>query len=776
MSLFCATPSVLAQDMVTAVGNDGLEKTVSYDVAKFTDVRDKKLEDVMKKMPGLTAMERNGSTSFMYNGMYVEKIYVNGLDMLEGNYAPVYNMKPEDVERLEFTENHVGIKVMKGVQYSDNAAINVVLKEHAQSKWTGSIKGGLGVTPLLVNADVNALNIGQKMQTTVLLKADNTGLSFSGALADFDDNDYNYGSDVSFDYGIKEFLSVNPSLAPLSSERTRFNRSGIANIGSTIKLNDDYQVNLQLTYHTDRLTASSYDETTYYLSGGDRVTDIVGESAKSKQQDIQADITLLANTDSKYLRNQLSFATRWNDVDKAITGERPNDQKVSTTPLMLKNDFLYKKHLGKNILSLNSEAGLYSHPQDLDVAKPQNPFTQQLKSQSAYLSFGATLDMMLNEHLNLSLNGGAAGNLRSLSTKLPPLPGIPITGIDSEMDVFNAYAGAKLTYITDKLQAELSFPVKYGDYQMEDKLNGEKMQKSKFYLIPSLNVKYDVSQNLSLSLMAQLDADEINRKNTYPGLIFSNFRSASYGIPVMLNEKDRRVSLNVSYKHPESSVFINGSVEYGWEKDPFVSDKGFSEDFIINGRHILPNTSSETEISGDISKGINFMKGKIGMEVSYEKGSAKIARNEQLIPYTTDEWRISPYINGRLTSWLNMVYRLDFNLESMKMDNEDTTSKSKEYTQTMELIFSPWEKFNFSLLGEHYYTEFTDDVSKHLVLADFKAEYNINAKWQLILSAKNILNQKTYNYTLVDTRDFTKSYTSYKIRPRNILLSLYYKF
>lgn len=171
MSLFCATPSVRAQDMVTAVGNDGLEKTVSYDVAKFTDVRDKKLEDVMKKMPGLTAMERNGSTSFMYNGMYVEKIYVNGLDMLEGNYAPVYNMKPEDVERLEFTENHVGIKVMKGVQYSDNAAINVLLKEHAQSKWTGSIKGGLGVTPLLVNADVNALNIGQKMQTTVLLKA-----------------------------------------------------------------------------------------------------------------------------------------------------------------------------------------------------------------------------------------------------------------------------------------------------------------------------------------------------------------------------------------------------------------------------------------------------------------------------------------------------------------------------------------------------------------------------------------------------------------------------
>jgi hypothetical protein len=244
----------------------------------------------------------------------------------------------------------------------------------------------------------------------------------------------------------------------------------------------------------------------------------------------------------------------------------------------------------------------------------------------------------------------------------------------------------------------------------------------------------------------------------------------------MKNDTGGSVELSASYKHPATSLFINGSLEHRWEKDPFVSDMRFTEYFIINGRHILPNTSNDTEIRGDISKGIEYLKGKIGMEVGYERGTMKMARNETLIPFTNASWQLSPYINGRLTSWLNMVYRLDFNLNSMKMDDEDTTSKSKEYTQTLELIFSPWQKLNFSLLGEHYYTEFTDDVSKHLILVDFKAEYNLSEKWQLILSAKNILNQETYNYTLVNSRDFTKSYTSYKIRPRNILLSLYYKF
>lgn len=767
-----------AQDMVTATAEDGLEKTVSYDVAQFIDIRDKKLEDVLKKMPGIQMQSFSGYTYFTYNGMRVEKMYVNGLDMLEGNYAPIYNMKPEDVERLEITENHMSMKIMKGVEYSDAAAVNVVLKDHAQSKWTGSVKGGLGVSPLLVNADFNALNIGQKMQTTVLFKADNTGLDFSGALNGFGDDNSSYqgGGGGGYDYSIKEFLRVSPSLAPLSPERTRDNRSGIANIGTTFKLSNDYQLNMQLTYHTDRLTASSFDETTYYLSEGETVVDVVGEHAKSKQQDIQADFTLLANTDTKYLRNQLSFATRWADVNKDISGERANDQLVNTTPLLLKNDFLYKTHLGRNILSVKADAGLYLHPQDLEVKREEFPFMQKIKANSAFASLGLTYDIRLNNQLSLSLKGGASENLRGLKVKRTDLPGLDMPNMESKLNVFNAYAEAKLTYISDKLQAEVSLPLNYDDFHMTDELADTKMDKSMVYLQPMLNLKYEASQNLSLALEARLDADEVDRKNLYPGMIFQDFRTASKGFPAMKNETGGSIEASVSYKYPAASFFVNGSIEHSWEKDPFVSDKSFTDLFIIGGRHILPSTSSDTEISGDISKGIGFMKGKIGMEVSYERGTSNIARNEQFIPLTSNEWRLSPYINGRLTQWLNMVYRLDFETSSVKTKGSDTTSKSKGYTQSLELIFSPWEKLNFSVLGEHYYTEFSDDVSKHLILADVKAEYNINAKWQLILSAKNILNQDTYNYTMVDSRDFTKSYTSYKIRPRNILLSLYYKF
>ena len=112
----------------------------------------------------------------------------------------------------------------------------------------------------------------------------------------------------------------------------------------------------------------------------------------------------------------------------------------------------------------------------------------------------------------------------------------------------------------------------------------------------------------------------------------------------------------------------------------------------------------------------------------------------------------------------------------MKADDGSVDYTFDSYDHTLEMVFSPWRKFNFSVLGEHYHTEFAEGISKDLVLFDLNAEYNLTDNLQLILSAKNILNQKSYNLTVDDTDVFSKSFVSYDIRPRNVLLSLYYKF
>lgn len=250
-----------AQDMVKAVSNEGLEKVISYNVASFTDIRDKKLEDVIAKMPGMTI----SSSYYTYNGMTVTKVFVNGFDIMGGDISSINSMKPEDVESIVITENYVYEKIMRGIEYSTAVAINIILKDNARSKWSGSVKGGTGFTskpevegisPLLYNGEAQAMNIGQKVQTTVLLKADNTGLSF--------------GSDFEESYmpRVSTFLSVNPSLAPLTTQRTRLNDSAYGNVSSTFQLNDDLQMSLRLALHNDRLKASNHSETEFFDNDG----------------------------------------------------------------------------------------------------------------------------------------------------------------------------------------------------------------------------------------------------------------------------------------------------------------------------------------------------------------------------------------------------------------------------------------------------------------------------------------------------------------------------
>ncbi len=64
-----------AQSMITTYEGE-LGHTVAMDVASFTDVRDKTLEDVPYKMPGIES-DDYGMT---YNQMPIDKIFVNGSD------------------------------------------------------------------------------------------------------------------------------------------------------------------------------------------------------------------------------------------------------------------------------------------------------------------------------------------------------------------------------------------------------------------------------------------------------------------------------------------------------------------------------------------------------------------------------------------------------------------------------------------------------------------------------------------------------------------------
>ncbi|MCR4765414.1 MAG: hypothetical protein K5856_04470 [Bacteroidaceae bacterium] len=770
-----------AQNMVTSVGSDGLERTVSFNVANFTDIRDKKLEDVLSKMPGISPSEDDDG-SYTYNGLVVDKIYIDGKDILEGNYSAIYNMKPEDVDRLEITENQVYMKVMRGKQFSNSASINVITKKD-DSLWFGAFKGGLGIQPFLLNTDLTAIRMGNKWQTTLMFKADNTGLILNNTLKGFggDDADEPLNLDPyslsGINYSVKNFLDIEPSLAPLLPDRVRNNRSGLINLGTTVQLKNDYQLNFQLLYHTDRLTASNANYTNYYMEGGKTIDYDYAERATNHQNDIQANVTLLSNTEERFLRNNFSFSTQWYDTHTKITGYTFGSMQANNNPLLIKNDFIYKFPLGKNVLTFSANAGFYSRPQYLTVTKEkEGVYTQDITAYSAYAEAVSMLDRRINDRFTLSFNAGLSGNIRQLKTDMQDFAAFELHDVKSDLNAFNVYGGASITYVSDLFEGAFQLPINLVNYTLKDRIENLQKQKSKYFLSPKLTLTYIPFDFLTLNFEGSINCAEHPRMNIYKGLVLSDFRVCHEGYDGFNGSKTIAGKLTASFSWPNSSFFVNAIL--GYEDATTYYDTKMQ----LDNQYLIHRYTSDTgqdfvyDIGIDVSKGIESFKGSVGVKMKALFLKTDIERNEHDLPFKNRVISISPYVNGRLNSWWNIVYKLQYVAHRTKMDNDSFSYNFHNYNHSLEMIFSPWRNLDFSILGEHYHTEYKGDISKDLFLFDCMVEYNFTNNLQLILSVKNILNKKNYDLTIEDTDLFSKSFSSYQIRPRNVLLSLYYKF
>ena len=116
--------------------------TLTYSVAGFKQKQDRSIADVIAKMPGLE-VQPNGSIK--YQGKTINKFYIEGMDLLGGKYAMASeNLSADKVKSVQVYENHQPVKALKNVQFSEQAALNLVLKDDAKNVWQGVVDMATG--------------------------------------------------------------------------------------------------------------------------------------------------------------------------------------------------------------------------------------------------------------------------------------------------------------------------------------------------------------------------------------------------------------------------------------------------------------------------------------------------------------------------------------------------------------------------------------------------------------------------------------------------------
>lgn len=763
--------TLLKEVVVKALGIREKGDTIVYTVSKFANAQDKTLADVLKKMPGIEISE---SGAIKYNGKDINKFYIEGKDMLEGRYGmATNNIRQQDVGSVEVMENHQSVKALENISFSQNPAINIRLKENAQSRWAGTMKLGAGFTPFLWNDELFAMRFTRKSQILNTYKTNNIGTDVSSDMTDFSIEEFR--NSFSKSYELSNYVDVNSNvLTQIDSKRSRFNKTHMVSTNNLWSIGKKYDLTSEVTYLNNRLNSDCYSRTTYYLK--DEKTNVTeeDEQAYSRQNQLTADLSLNTNTSKVYINNKLSTDMEWNNINLGTVGTYFNRQESEMPYRKISNDLDLIKRNGNKVFELCSLNMFQQKPQHLTVERDGNTQQQHIRSSAFFTNTYTSLSFVLSP-LSIAIKTGAVGIFRSIKSELTGISDtLGLLNNYLSMSYMNLYASPEVTMNTGSFEAGFGMPLSYMPCNYHDKLVDNRKTANVFFLSPSLYFRYFFTSRLSLSASGSIRKNAINEQSFYSGLILSNYRNLMRGYVDYRTGSNQSIDLNLSYRNPLEAFFANFNSNLTWNYSPRSSSRQFMGDYILNSYLSHNNYMKYWFVSGKMSKGIDAVKGTISLGSSYQSTDTSIYQNDVKTDYVSGTWTITPKFNAQFTQWLNMTYELEYSRNFLRLKDADTNTHLNNISEAATCNIVPSKTWYLKLKYEHYRNEITADIKKNLVLADADFTYCYKGGWEFNLAVMNIFNQKTYSYRMYN--GVMSLYESYKIRPRNIMLNIFFSF
>jgi hypothetical protein len=179
--------------------------TMTYDVASFANGNERKMKEILEKLPGVE-VDKNGGVTVQ--GKKVTKLLVEGkLFFGGGTKLAVENIPADALDKIEVIDNFNEVGFMKEVSDSEDLAMNVKLKADKKKFVFGDVEAGAEVG----NAD-NAFYLGH---AALFYYSPKGNVSFIGDSNNIGRSTFTYQDLMRFDGGASSFLTGRQSLSNL---------------------------------------------------------------------------------------------------------------------------------------------------------------------------------------------------------------------------------------------------------------------------------------------------------------------------------------------------------------------------------------------------------------------------------------------------------------------------------------------------------------------------------------------------------------------------------
>jgi hypothetical protein len=759
--------------------------TINYLVDGFIDKNDRTIGDVLKKLPGIDVKE---SGQILYQNEPINKMYVEGLDLLGGRYGiATNNIQAKDVQSVEVLENHQPIKALKDRILSEQAALNLKLKDSAKGTITSNGLLGAGASPLLLAGEITAMYFTKGRQNITTYKGNNAGNDVSRDLNSF------YSSSANQMQSGGGLLSVqSPSSPSISQKRYLFNRANAFTFNNLWKLKNDYQLNANIHYLNDRIDKSSLDHTEYYLPGDNlvRIEEKINSRLYSNRAD--AEFQLSGNKDKFYLNNLFKLTGNWDNEQGNAIGADSVRQSLKKPNYGINNTFDWVKNYEKTALSINSFNGFSTLPHTLTVTPVLYNNLFEPTSHAESMRQSVTLNHFRSittasagyEKGNLSQNYGLSfrADVQHLNSDLtsPPDP-LPTREGASPDSLRNDLQWNKLewlftpryTYIYDDWRLSLSLPLNYTALFIDDEVRNEKENDTRLYFNPSFSLQYKISAYWDTYANASYSNGMGGISNEYAGYIMRSYRNLMRSEGDLYETKYQSYSINLNYRNPIRSLFGNARLSYSNNKANLLYGYDFDGILQVQKSLALPNRGEGISADFNVNKALDFLSSTIRLGGAYSTSTSSQLVQGEIIKYGSERYSLTPAINAKIQSWSSLSYSITFSESQTKLKSgSNDLDPIRTISQRANLNIFPLKGLTVNLEYEYFYNNAIASGSRTMSFGDVGLRYKWN-KLEFLLNYTNVFNSK--QYISASYNDISSYYYAYDLRPAEVLLSVRFK-
>lgn len=785
----------LTYDMPVTIKGD----TLIYNADSFKNGSERKLEDVLEKLPGV---EINADGKIEVEGKEVSKLMVNGKDFFDGDTKlATKNIPSNAVDKIQVLRNYAEVGQLSGVQNNqDNVAINIKLKEGKENFWFGDVTVGGGVAPSpndeLYLAQPKLFYYSPKYSINLIGDFNNIG---EVALTNRDIRNFGGGFRLpSNNSGTSINLGDNglSGLTNISNAQEVITKLGATNF--SYSPNKALDLSGFIIYKSSRLNTREESFVDYIEIADDPSTpedESLGlpPDEATAQTGKEATNQFLAKLSASYkpnVNNQLNYdvlARISDDEEKqnlfsSVVGN--TDQLNKAKPFSINQNINYYYTLNENnIFAFEAQhlikdedpfynAQLVNDPTNNNDPDPSNRdafdntaaglgldqdqfgynLNQERRVKSNQLDAKLDYYNILNTKSNINLTLGTILSRQDFNSNIfqflddgstvNPTPtgqddnGNDFVNVnDTQYNFSDVYLGVHYRLKTGKFTFTPGFSLHA--YGNKNTQFGETYEDNFFRILPDFETRIQFKKSESLTLRYNMRNSFTDVTNLAQGLVLNDYNSIQYGNPELQNALSHNVNLSYFSFNLFNYTNVFAFVNYSKNIDQIRTLTDF-DNVIRTSTYFNSNFADESlSASGRVQRTFGKIRASLRANFNYSKSNQFVQERRTLNESYTHGF--TPEIRTNFREAPNVSFRYNYSVTNNNQGSNST--KFIRNIPSIEFDAYIWDSVTF--LTDFSYTE--QDSNGQIDTfrtwnASLRYRKDRDAKWEYSLRASNLLN------------------------------------